>query len=131
MKRVNNAQDLGKAIKNGDETIEIEGDLGRKVVRIKATGKTSFIIAAGAVAVAVIAVIGMVPAAGAGPAGIVVPGAIATTTAAGAVAIWGFPVTVAAISIGVAARNKNAIKILYNDYTIVEKKANSIVVRRK
>ena len=50
-------KELGEALKNDQDRIEIEGDLAKKVIRIKATGKIAWAIAAGAIAVAVIAVL--------------------------------------------------------------------------
>lgn len=35
------SEELGKAIKNQEEFIEIEGDLRNKVIRIKAAGKVT------------------------------------------------------------------------------------------
>lgn len=131
MKEVHTAQELGKALNAGEEIIEIQGDLEKEVVKIKATGKVAFIVAAGAVAVAVIAALALVPAGAAGPEGVAIDGIFAVAAAGSAVAIWGIPVTIAAISIGVGAKNKNAIKTLYNDYKITEKKNNSIIIHSK
>lgn len=36
------AEELGKAIKNNEDTIEIEGNLKNEVFRIKATGKVAW-----------------------------------------------------------------------------------------
>ncbi len=48
-----NEQELGEALKNDTDTIVIEGDLAKKVVRIRATGKVAWAIAIGAIAIAV------------------------------------------------------------------------------
>ena len=57
MKTVTTAADLGKAIKNGESEIAIEGDLAQKVIRIKATGNVAWAIALGAVTIGIAAVL--------------------------------------------------------------------------
>lgn len=42
---ISNEKDLGEAVNNEQDTIEIEGDLGKKVLRIKATGKVAWLVA--------------------------------------------------------------------------------------
>lgn len=39
--KVNNEKELGKALHDEEDSIEIEGDLSNKVIRIKATGKVA------------------------------------------------------------------------------------------
>lgn len=46
---------LGKAVKNNEDTIEIEGDLSKKVIKIKATGKVAWAVSIGAIGIAVAA----------------------------------------------------------------------------
>lgn len=130
MEKINDAQKLGERINNGDSTIEVCGDLAYRVCRIKATGKNAIIIALGCIATAIIALLLIMPTAVSGPS-IVIDGFLASTTATGAVAIWGIPVTITAITIGLDARNQNVIKTLYYDYDIVEKKSDSIILKKK
>lgn len=59
MKTVRNEKELASSLKNGDDTIIIEGDLCNKVIRIKATGTaaagilgTGTAVSAGLIAVA-------------------------------------------------------------------------------
>jgi len=54
---VSNEKELGQAVKNNTDTIEIEGDLSRKVIRIKATGKVAWGVAIAGLAVGVTAAI--------------------------------------------------------------------------
>lgn len=54
---VSNEKELGQAVKNNTDTIEIEGDLARKVIRIKATGKVAWGVAIAGLAVGVTAAI--------------------------------------------------------------------------
>lgn len=51
--QVYNERDLGKALHENVDTIEIEGDLAKKVVKIKATGKAAWIIAIGCIGIAI------------------------------------------------------------------------------
>lgn len=133
-KVVTNAQELGKEIKNDPDEIIVEGDLSKHVYRIKATGKVAWVIAFGAVAVAVIAVLTLPAGAVAGPAGLIAEGVIAgvaTTTAAAAVGVLGFSATAAAIGIGVGARNANILKKIRDGYVIQNRTSNRIVLKRK
>ncbi len=63
--KCNTAEELGKAIKNKEDTIEIEGDLKNQVIRIKATGKVAWGVCVVSLGVAVIAYLS-IPAATAG-----------------------------------------------------------------
>jgi len=78
--KIKTEKELGEALKNDQDRIEIEGDLSRKVIKIKATGKVAWAIAAGAIAVAVIAVLATPATGGASNAAhlIAVPAAAAT-----------------------------------------------------
>lgn len=132
MKTVTTAADLGKAIKNGENEIAIEGDLAQKVIRIKATGNVAWAIALGAVTIGIAAVLAS-PGVVTGPAGIVVEGTLvtlATTTCAAAVAIWGVKTTVAAISIGVGGQNVKALRKLKDNYEITQKGSSKVIIRK-
>lgn len=131
MKTITNSQELGRAIKDGQEEIIIEGDLVKKIIRIKATGQVAWVIAFGAVCVAVVAVLAAPAGVAAGPFGIVAEGAIASiaaTSAASAVAVWGLATTAVAVGVGVGARSANAVKKLKNDYVIQSKTDNRVVL---
>lgn len=51
---ITDEKELGKALQDGIDSIEIEGNLKDKVLRIKASGKVAWVIALGAIAIAVI-----------------------------------------------------------------------------
>ena len=51
--KVNNEKELGKALHEEKDSIEIEGDLAKKVIRIKATGKVAWGVLIGSLAVAI------------------------------------------------------------------------------
>ncbi len=96
-------KELGEALKNNQETIEIEADLAKKVLRIKATGKVAWAICICFFATAI--VLGCVAI---GSGGIASP--IATSGAAisflaaapAAVSSMGMPAAVSAIGIAIA-----------------------------
>ena len=120
---VTNEKELGKALKEKQDTIEIEGDLAKKVVRIKATGKIAWAVAIGAIAVAVIAAL-TAPASG-GAHGFIGIG----VTAPVAAGILGVSATTAAISIAVAAGGIGALKAL-RSYKLEKLGDNHIILRK-
>ena len=125
---VKNEKELADAIKSKKDVIVIKGDLSKKVIKIKATGKVAWVIAFGAIAVAIVAILATASSGGTiGP--VTIP--TATLFAGEAIAIWGLPTTIAAISLCVAAKSKNALKSLYDDYKIIEQKDNYVKIRRK
>ena len=131
---ITNPQELGMVVKNEPDEIVVEGDLANSVFKIKATGKVAWVIAFGAVAVAVIAVLTLPAGAAAGPAGLIADGVIAgvaTTTAAASIGVLGLSTTIAAIGIGVGARNSNVLKTIRNDYVVLSKSKNRLVLRKK
>ncbi|HYQ22748.1 hypothetical protein [Stenotrophomonas sp.] len=117
---VSNEKDLGEALKNENETIEIEGDLARKVIRIKATGKVAWAIALGAIAVAVIVALGT--------------GGTATPASAvvgvGAVSILGVSTATSAVAIAIAAGSVGALNSLRR-YRITSNTGGRLVLSRK
>ncbi|HOU00763.1 MAG TPA: hypothetical protein PLE00_08805 [Anaerolineaceae bacterium] len=117
---INSEKELGNALKDEKDTIIIEGDLVKKVVRIRATGKVAWAIAAGAIAVAIIIVIRT--------GGTGTPGAALIGGAA--VGILGLPAALAAISIGVAAGGVAALNKL-RQYKEAERSAGRLVLKRK
>ena len=125
----NNAAELGKAIERKENEITIEGDLAKKVIKIKATGNVAWAIAGGAIVVAIVASLAAPAAvpAGGGPMGMIADSVALGAGGAGAVGVLGVSTTIAAISIGVGARNKNAVNKLRNGYTM-EKISNSKII---
>ena len=65
---VRTEEELGEKIKQGATKISIEGDLVKKIIKIKATGRVAWLIAVGAIGVAVLVVLTLpaAPAAGGG-----------------------------------------------------------------
>lgn len=128
---VNNEKELNKAIHSNEDTIYIEGDLGNKVMKIKATGNVAWVIAFGAIAVTVIAILS-VPTTG----GTSAPAAgISGLTAAPiAVATLGARTVTSIISMCIAtgslATAKLFFKNLRRNYDIV-KQGDMVVLKRR
>ena len=126
-------EELGDALNNGQDTIEIEGDLSKKVFKIKSTGKIAWFFAIRAIgnSVAMIVRIGL-PARvslGIGPILPSFPPA-APALYGGAVSALGFPAAAAAVVIAVAAGGVAALTSL-RKYTIVSNSEKRLVLTRK
>lgn len=127
-------KELGTAMKNGADSIYIEGDLKNKVIRIKATGKVAWGVCAASLTLAIVSYIATpeatvvtAPAGGTGGVATAVSGVVATTAAS---AILG-SATIAAITIGVAGGGIGVLNTLRKKYEIVEKGNNYLKLRRK
>ena len=116
---VESEDDLAKALKENEDTIEIRGDLADKVIRIKATGTAAWIIAVGAIAVAVTAVI-MSGGAAAPASGIV---------GIAAVSVLGLPATTTAVLIAIAAGGVGVLQSL-RDYKIENSSDGYVILKR-
>lgn len=117
---VKTPKELGKALKGKADEILIEGDLKKKVIRIRITGKVAWLVAIGAIAVAVAAIISS--------GGLALP--LGTALAAPAISILGFPGVSAAILIAIAAGGVEALNKL-RKYEEVERGEDWLVLRRK
>lgn len=131
---VKTSKELGQAVKAEKETIEIEGDLAAKVIRIKATGKVAWGVAAAALGIGVFAIVhtphatvATAPAGGVGGA-ISFTGGAVSTGAAGA--ILG-PAAITAITVAVAAGGIGALTSLRDKYKIDSKGKNKLILKRK
>lgn len=121
-KRVATEQELGQAVKDNAETIEITGDLRNKVLKIKATGKVAWAVAIGAIAISIVGIL-VSPASG---------GASATAgivAAPAAIAALGAPVAVSAVAIAIAAGGVGALNKL-RKYKVVSHDENTLVLRK-
>lgn len=116
---IDNEEDLAKALNQGQNYIEIEGDLANKVVRIKATGTVAWAIAIGAIGVAIVATVGTggVAAPAAGVVGIAATG------------VLGVSATAAAVALAVAAGGVGVLKTL-RSYEIVSKEEGRVTLKR-
>lgn len=120
-------KDLGEAIKNNEDTIEIEGDLKKRVIRVKITGNRAWVIAIGAMGVAVTAIIAT---AATGGTTAPVNALVATPALTGAVSVLGVPTTISAIGIAVAGGGIGALNKL-RDYEIEEISDDKAILHRK
>ena len=135
--KVKDEKELGKALHDGENSIEIESDLAKKVIKIKATGNVAWGVLIASIVVAIPLVIATVASAGAATP-VTAPGllgvmgtSIATLgvgtcfsavsiAAGGAIAAGG----VGAVSAGVAALNK------LRDYKLI-RNGEKVTLRKK
>ncbi len=120
--KVDTEQDLGKALKDDADTIEINGDLRKKVLRIKATGKVAWVVAIGAIAIAITAIM-VSPASGGASS------AAGVIAAPAAIAALGAPVAYSAIVIAIAAGGVGSLNKL-RKYKVVSQNENSLVLKK-
>ena len=116
---ISTEKELGEALKNNQVSIEIEGDLSKKVLKIKATGTVAWAVAIGAIGIAVVITVGSggtaAPAAG--------------VVGIGAVSVLGISAATSAVAIAVAAGGVGALNSL-RQYKIVSKGDNKVVLSR-
>ena len=132
---ITTAKELGQAIKEEKDTIEIEGDLVRRVIKIKATGKVAWGVCIGALGVDITLVLTQ-PATTAidistlGTSALV-KSFVATSSGVVAVSTLGSVSAVStAIGIGVAGGGVAALNKL-RDYRLEKKGNNKIILYRK
>ena len=117
MRHVKTEKQLGQALREDAERIEIEGDLARKVIRIRATGKVSWAVCIACCSVAItLIVLGPTPE----KAAILAPAA----------GILGLPAAIAAISIGFAAGGVAALTKLRR-YREISRTSETLVLERR
>lgn len=126
-KKVNTEREFAEALNNGEDTIEIEGDLAKKTVRIRATGNVAWAIAFAAIGIAVYATIVTGATAGTSTP---VTGTIAGITGGAAIGILGIPATYSAIAIAIAAGGVGSLTKL-RDYKEISYKGNILILKRK
>lgn len=109
--KVRNEEELGKALKNNVDLIEVENDLKRKVVRIRAINDVAWMVCIAAMTVGVASII-----ATAATAGTTAPvnALVATPALAGAVTVMGVPTTISAVGIAVAGGGVASLNKLRN-----------------
>lgn len=125
---INNSKDLGKALKNDQDEIEITADLHNRIVKVKATGKIAWAIAIGAIGVAVVSALSAPPSAGASSP-VAVPAGF--TGGGVAVTILGLSTTKAAISIAVAGGGVGVLTSLRNKYNMKKLPNGNYLLRKK
>ncbi|QOJ08141.1 hypothetical protein [Nitrosomonas sp. H1_AOB3] len=127
MAKVRTEAELGEALKNKEETIEIEGDLANKTFKIRATGKVAWVVAIGAIS---IAAYGTAATLGTGGTSAPVTATSAFIAAPVAVGVLGGAVTYSAIAIAIAAGGVGALTTL-RGYKQVLRSQDRLVLKRK
>lgn len=122
------AKELGEALKRGDDSIEVECDLAKKVFRLKATGKAAWAVCIAGLGVAVAGTVVAVGTAGTATA----PAALISTPAmAGTVAILGAPTAIMALSVALAGGGVGVLNHLMKDYDIEKISDAKLILHRK
>jgi hypothetical protein len=118
---VRTPKELGMALKNNDDKIVIEGGFKDETYKIMVAGKVAWLVAIGAITVAVTAILAAPVTAGTSIAteALVVPAAVS---------VLGLPATIAAISIATAGGGVIALNKL-RKYKIIENNSNSLVLK--
>ena len=123
MVRARNEKELGKALKNEVDEIEISADLETNVYKIKARGKVAWLVALGAIGTAVAFLLASPETMG------ISAIAAAPTFLAASTALGGASVATSAIMIAVAAGGVGALNSLRN-YNLVKENGKAILRRK-
>lgn len=116
-------KDLGRDIKNNKDEIVVEGDLARRVIKIKITGNVAWGVCIAAIAIAIVGIPAAAPTGGAS--------AIITAPAMiGTVGILGAGTATSAVAIAIAAGGVGALNKLRN-YKMEKISDTKIILRRK
>ncbi len=121
--KVKTEKELADAVKNEADTIEIEGDLRTRTLRIKATGKVAWGVCIAALAVSITAILATPHTAGSS-------NVLHLVTVPVAASILGGPVAISAMLIAVAGGGIGVLNKLRN-YKIVENSENTLILKRK
>lgn len=128
--KVRTEKEFAEAIKRGDDTIEIEGSLADKTIRLRATGNVAWAVAIGAVGIAFYSAVTMKN---------TLPGEMAevryfkgTAAVSGiaAVSVLGAEVTFTAIALAVAAGSVGVLSKIRGYREIVSEKGRVVLQRR-
>jgi len=122
-----NEKELGKALKEERDEIEIEGDLVKKVIKIRVTGKVAWGACFTALGVAVAAAIATTATGGTSAP---ISGLVAAPALAGTTAILGTGATVSAIAIAVAAGGVGALNKL-REYDMEKISDTKVLLHKK
>lgn len=127
MTKVTTESQLGKAVKEKKDVIEIEGSLADKTFKIRATGKAAWIVAVGAIGVSFYAAMAT---AGTGGTTAPITGTAAFMAAPVAVGILGATTSYSAIAIAVAAGSIGVLTSL-REYEQVSRSPGHLVLKRR
>ncbi|MHB8064435.1 MAG: hypothetical protein ACYDG2_17685 [Ruminiclostridium sp.] len=135
MRTVRTSKELGKAIKENESVIVVEGDIVNSVYKLKVISGVAWTIAIGAIGSAIYLYLSAPAAAAAsaplGGSGAAIPFTGGLAASSVAVTILGFKATTVAIAVGVSAGGVGAVSAIKNKYEITEKSYNRAVLKRK
>lgn len=120
-------KELGEALKKGQDTIEVEGDLARKVFKIKATGNVAWGICIACIAVAVTVAVVII---GSGGTAAPVTGPAAAITLGAASSVLGLPTAITATGIAIAGGGVAVLKKL-RKYRLKKISDTKIILHKK
>jgi len=123
---IDTPKELADAIAKKQESFEINGDLIEKVLKIKNTGTTAWIVALGAISCATAAALATTKI---GKITIPLTLPLATFNIIGAVPILGIPTATAAVEIAVAFGGVNVLNTL-RKYKIIENSEDKLVLHK-
>lgn len=125
--KVKTEKELGEALKNKEDTIEISGDLVKKTIKIRATGKVAWGVAAGAIGIAFYATASTMATGGtSAPITVTTAGFTAGTAAT----ILGGSVAYSSIAVAIAAGGVGALTSL-RSYKEVSRSSDSLILKRR
>jgi hypothetical protein len=127
-KKVSTEKELGEALKDGVDEIEIKGDLSKKTIKLRATGNLAWAVALGFLGIAAYATYVTL---GTGGASTPATGPALLVVAPTAVAILGLPATVSAVAIAVAAGGTQALTRLRNYEEVSKSETGDTLILRK
>jgi hypothetical protein len=131
MAAISTKDELKDAIKRGDSTIEIEGDLANRIVKIKATGGVAWAIAFGAIGIAVFVAISALPAALAtGGTSTIPESALGLMAGGAAAATLGFNTTAAAVALAVMSGGVGILTSIRSSYKIIESSDGHVLLQK-
>ncbi len=136
--KVNNEKELGAAVYNKEDSIEIEGDLAKKVFKIKTTGSVAWGVCIGAIVIGMTATVLLLVPEPAEPIEAIVAGVsfgVASTILGTAASTAGTIGVAGAIATGAAGKaivstGKGILRELRR-YKIVDISDNKLVLKRK
>ena len=120
-------KEFGEALKNDQDTIEVEGDLAKKTIKIKATGKVAWAVCIGCVAIAMTALVVTI---GSGGTATPITGPTSAIVLSAAVATWGMPTAITATGIAIAGGGVGVLNKL-RKYRLEKISDTKIILHRK
>lgn len=119
---VRNEEELAGAIQKKQSVIEVEGDIGRRIIRIKAVGAIAWALLLGALLVILASMVST---------GGTVGGLVAAPLAVPIVTIVGPSAAATIIALAMAAGGIGILSSLRSDYRVVSDDGRKVTLKRK